>query len=163
MEGYSGFDSLVSGEREKEKGEREETDTFTPYPLTFNQGEAIFDGEHLDKSAHPYDLLNTHLAPGMRKLPSELDVEILQAILAEESPLNPPTLGDLDLAPPSIGGQGGQLEASLTSDPLLAIANGDFEISDTTTDSFAIALVGIFAVLVVLKRVRRYLQKTPHY
>ncbi|NJL51978.1 MAG: hypothetical protein HC930_06680 [Hydrococcus sp. SU_1_0] len=26
-------------------------------------------------------MLNTHLAPGMRKLPSELDVEILQAIL----------------------------------------------------------------------------------
>ncbi len=39
--------------------------------------------------------MNTHLAPGIRKLPSELDVEILQAILAEESTLNPPTLGDL--------------------------------------------------------------------
>ena len=30
-----------------------------------------------------------------------------------------------------------QLEASLTSDPLMAIANGNFSISDTTTDSFA--------------------------
>ncbi len=125
-------------------------------------------GEHLDKSAHPYDLLNTHLAPGMRKLPSELDVQILQTILAEESPLNPPTLGDLDRVPPRLGerppkgfsssynggnlrngllhrvgvrrkgmrekGQGGQLNAALTSEPLLAIANGDFSISDTTTE-----------------------------
>lgn len=32
---------------------------------------ATLDGEHLDKQAHPYDLLNTHLVPGMRKLPSE--------------------------------------------------------------------------------------------
>ena len=62
MDGYSGFDSLMSGQREKVKGEREETDTFTLFPLTFYQGEALFDGEHLDKEAHPHDLLNTHLA-----------------------------------------------------------------------------------------------------
>ena len=47
----------------------------------------------------------------MRKLPSELDVEILQALIAEESPLNPPTLGDLDLVSPSIGGQGGAVRS----------------------------------------------------
>ena len=29
-------------------------------------------------------MINTHLAPGMRKLPSELDVEILQALIATE-------------------------------------------------------------------------------
>ncbi len=126
IEGYSGFDDFVSGEREKVKGEGKESDTFTPDPLTFNQGETLsFDGEHLDKSVHPYDLLNTHLAPGMRKLPSELDVQILQAILAESDGA---TLRR---------GDGENLEASLTSDPLLAINNGDFEISDTTTDSFA--------------------------
>ncbi|MEL6494920.1 MAG: hypothetical protein AAFQ41_07330, partial [Cyanobacteria bacterium J06623_7] len=55
----------------------------------------------------------------------------------EESPLNPPRLGDLDLVPPKVGGLGEQLTASLISDPLLAIANGDFSISNTTTDSFA--------------------------
>ena len=38
---------------------------------------ATLDGEHLDKSAHPYDLLNTHLSSGMHKLPSELDVRNL--------------------------------------------------------------------------------------
>ena len=66
----------------------------------------------------------------MRKLPSELDVEILQAILAEE----------LDASFGKGGAEGGGIEpptASLTSDPLLALANGDFSISDTTTDSFA--------------------------
>ena len=83
--------------------------------------EATLDGEHLDKQAHPYDLLNTHLAPGMRKLPSKLDVEILQALLKAEGR----------------GQKAEGLDAALTSDPLLAIANGDFEISNTTTDSFA--------------------------
>ena len=84
----------------------------------------VFDGEHLDKDAHPYDLLNTHLAPGMRKLPSELDVEILQALIATEFEKN----GSKPV--------GDELLAKLTSDPLLAIANGDFSISDTTSDSF---------------------------
>ncbi len=69
IDGYEGFDSLVSGQREKGKGEREQSDTFTPYPLTLNQGEALsFDGEHLDKQAHPYDLLNTHLCDLNHKL-----------------------------------------------------------------------------------------------
>ena len=39
-----------------------------------------------------------------------------------------------------------QLEASLTSDPLLAIANGDFSISDTTTDSFGWDIRGASSV-----------------
>ncbi len=38
------------------------------------------DGSHLDKQAHPHDLLNTHLAPGIRKLPSDINVLILNAI-----------------------------------------------------------------------------------
>jgi large repetitive protein len=123
IEGYSGFDNLVLGEREMVKGERK-NNTFAPDPLTFNQGEALFDGEHLDKQAHPYDLLNTHLSPGMRKLPSELDVEILQALIATEFEKNG--------SKPA----GEELLAKLTSDPLLAINNGDFSTSDTTTNSF---------------------------
>jgi hypothetical protein len=61
----------------------------------------------------------------MRKLPSKLDVQILQAILAESDGATR-RLGD-----------GENLEAALTSDPLLAINNGDFSTSDTTTNSFA--------------------------
>ena len=34
----------------------------------------------LDSQAHPLDLLNTHLAPGVRKLPSDINVLILNAI-----------------------------------------------------------------------------------
>ena len=108
IEGYTGFDNRV-------KGETFIGDNFT----------ATLDGEHLDKQAHPYDLLNTHLAPGMRKLPSELDVEILRAIasVAEEAE--------------GAGEAGGENPtAKLTSDPLLAITNGDFSISDPTSDNF---------------------------
>jgi PKD repeat protein/DNA/RNA endonuclease G (NUC1) len=86
---------------------------------------ATLDGEHLDKIAHPYDLLNTHLAPGMRKLPSQLDVQILQSLIATEFERN----GNKP--------EGEELLAKLTSDPLLGITNGDFSITDTTTDSFA--------------------------
>ena len=112
IDGYEGFDANV----ETENG----TTRFIG-----DDFEAVLDGEHLDKEAHPYDLLNTHLAPGMRKLPSELNVQILQAILANED-------GETRRR-----GDEEKLNAALTSDPLLAIANGDFSISDTTTDSFA--------------------------
>jgi hypothetical protein len=39
-------------------------------------------GEHLDAAAHPGDVMNAELAPGMRKLPSALDAAILQAAYA---------------------------------------------------------------------------------
>jgi large repetitive protein len=113
IDGYQGFDVLKSEVRSQK------SKVFISNELT-----VTLDGEHLDKLAHPYDLLNTHLAPGMRKLPSELDVEILQAILADNDG-ETRRLGD-----------GENLEAALTSDPLLAINNGDFSISDTTTNGF---------------------------
>ncbi len=112
IDGYEGFEDSLETENGTTK-------------FIGNDFEATLDSEHLDKSAHPYDLLNTHLAPGMRKLPSDLDVEILQALIATELEKNG--------SKPA----GDELLASLTSDPLLAIANGDFEIDDTTTDSFA--------------------------
>ena len=129
IDGYAGFDANVETENGTTK-------------FIGDDFEAILDGEHLDKEAHPHDLMNTHLAPGVRKLPSELNVEILQAILSEDAeiPLNPPYQGGLDASLGKGGAEGGGIElptASLTSDPLLAISNGDFEISDTTTDSFA--------------------------
>ena len=112
IDGYEGFDANIETEDGTTK-------------FIGDDFEAILHGEHLDKQAHPYDLLNTHLAPGIRKLPSELDVEILQALIATELEQN----GNKPA--------GEELLASLTSDPLLAIANGDFSISDTTTDTFA--------------------------
>ena len=111
IEGYAGFDVNVETKNGTTK-------------FIGDDFEAVLDGEHLDKIAHPYDLMNTHLAPGIRKLPSELNVQILQAILGNEDEVTR-RLGD-----------GEKLDAALSSDPLFAISNGDFSISDTTTDSF---------------------------
>ena len=67
IDGYVGFDALVDAER-----------------LSSNNLTISLDGQHLDKEAHPHDLLNTHLAPGVGKLPSELDVELLQALFLRD-------------------------------------------------------------------------------
>jgi len=48
--------------------------------------------QHLDPAAHPDDLLNATLDPGSRKLPSELDVQIIQAALTSAID-NPGLLG----------------------------------------------------------------------
>jgi hypothetical protein len=38
------------------------------------------DGSHLDSTLYPYDLMNTSLKPGIRKLPSAMDFSILNAL-----------------------------------------------------------------------------------
>jgi RHS repeat-associated protein len=42
------------------------------------------DGSEIDPGSHPHDLMNPVLEPGMRRLPSALDVEILEAVLSFE-------------------------------------------------------------------------------
>jgi DNA/RNA endonuclease G (NUC1) len=42
------------------------------------------DGSHLDSTLYPYDLMNTSLKPGIRKLPSALDFSILNALWSNE-------------------------------------------------------------------------------
>jgi len=32
------------------------------------------DGSHLDTTLYPHDLMNTHLRPGLRKLPSDINI-----------------------------------------------------------------------------------------
>ncbi|MEM8778140.1 MAG: Ig-like domain-containing protein [Cyanobacteria bacterium P01_G01_bin.49] len=113
---------------------------------------AIIDGSHLDNYAHPNDLLNSHLAPGIRKLPSDINIEILKAILEAEG--NPP------LSPLTKGGRQGDLEhleALLTSTPLLAAipqgsrqgerANGNFSISDPNHPNFGWTTRGATTIL----------------
>jgi YD repeat-containing protein len=112
IDGYQGYDDRLST--------KNGTTKFIGDDFT-----ATLDGEHLDKQTHPYDLLNTHLAPGMRKLPSELDVQILQSLIATEFERN----GNKPA--------GEELLAKLTSAPLLGITNGDFSISDTTNNTYA--------------------------
>lgn len=98
MEGYSRFDLLASEEEE----------------ISINGG-------HLDAEAHPYDLLNPQLDPGVRKLPSELDIEILQKLILDEK--NDSVTRNKELNAFSTGGLG-------------AIANGDFSVADKTDTNF---------------------------
>jgi hypothetical protein len=69
------------------------------------------DRSHLDTTFHPYDLMNTSLKPGVRKLPSALNLAMMNAINS------------------GIGSQKSAIEgitAPLTAGALLAINNGDF-------------------------------------
>ncbi|WP_299490262.1 PKD domain-containing protein, partial [Acaryochloris sp. IP29b_bin.137] len=75
------------------------------------------DGSHLDSSAHPDDLMNPTLRPGVRKLPSALNLAILDAIWnSSNSNLQLPT---------------SDLTSPLTAGALFGVLNGDFE---TDTD-----------------------------
>ncbi|WP_232432149.1 Ig-like domain-containing protein [Chamaesiphon minutus] len=65
INGYSEFDKYI-------KGRQFITDTFT---ATLTP-----DGSHLDTTFHPYDLMNTSLKPGVRKLPSALNLAMIDAI-----------------------------------------------------------------------------------
>jgi Bacterial Ig domain len=102
INGYSEFDKYV-------KGRQFSTDTFT--------ANLTPDGSHLDTTFHPYDLMNTSLKPGVRKLPSTLNLAMIDALNS------------------GIGSQesriGGTITAPLTAGALLAINNGDFS---TTAD-----------------------------
>jgi hypothetical protein len=68
------------------------------------------DGSHLDSTLYPYDLMNTSLKPGVRKLPSALDLAILNSLWS-----NKPTTS-----------QQINTTANLTAGALIGITNGDF-------------------------------------
>jgi Bacterial Ig domain len=68
------------------------------------------DGSHLDSTLYPYDLMNTSLKPGVRKLPSALDLAILNTIWSNK----PTTSQQLSTT------------ANLTAGALIGITNGDF-------------------------------------
>jgi hypothetical protein len=68
------------------------------------------DGSHLDSTLYPYDLMNTSLKPGVRKLPSSLDLAILNTIWSNK----PTTSQQLSTT------------ANLTAGALIGITNGDF-------------------------------------
>jgi hypothetical protein len=70
------------------------------------------DGSHLDSTLYPYDLMNTSLKPGVRKLPSTLDLAMIDAI-------NSGVGG-------RVSGVGTLNSAHLTAGALIGINNGDF-------------------------------------
>jgi DNA/RNA endonuclease G (NUC1) len=95
INGYSEFDKYV-------KGRQFITDTFTANLTT--------DGSHLDTTFHPYDLMNTSLKPGIRKLPSALNLAMIDAINAG--------IGNWE------SGVAGTISAPLTAGALIGITNG---------------------------------------
>jgi Bacterial Ig domain len=74
------------------------------------------DGSHLNSSVYTYDLMNTTLTPGVRKLPSALDIQILNTLRNPQPIANSTTPA---------------LTAPLNAGALIAINNGSF---DTNTD-----------------------------
>ncbi|WP_390847153.1 beta strand repeat-containing protein [Anabaena cylindrica] len=88
------------------------------------------DGSHLDPKAHPYDLMNNTLSPGVRKLPSLLNLQILNTVRNNTTPSNITTL-----------------TAPLNSDPLIGILNGDFDSQTDWTTRGATTILNSHAVL----------------
>jgi large repetitive protein len=74
------------------------------------------DGSHLSSSVYTYDLMNTTLTPGVRKLPSALDIQLLNAIHNTQFATNTAALAPT---------------AALSAGALIGIDNGSF---DTNTD-----------------------------
>ncbi|MBE9050263.1 PKD domain-containing protein [Nostocales cyanobacterium LEGE 11386] len=89
------------------------------------------DGSHLDSQVHPYDLMNNTLAPGVRKLPSWLNLQMLTAIR------------NTTVAPSSTT----QLTAPLTAILLADITNGNFTETDTTKPEYAWTTRGAATIL----------------
>ena len=69
---------------------------FASYVTTTDVGTPLFvgpaltatltdDRDHLDSTAHPWDLMNTTLEPSTRRLPSDLDIQILTAAFDSSS------------------------------------------------------------------------------
>ena len=103
INGYSEFDKYVKN------------GIFTADTLTTK---LTSDGSHLDSTLYPYDLMNTSLKPGVRKLPSAMDWAIINAISGTGR------LGDW--------GTGGTVNpAHLTASALIGITNGDFTTATT--------------------------------
>jgi DNA/RNA endonuclease G (NUC1)/PKD repeat protein len=91
------------------------------------------DGSHLDSTLYPYDLMNTSLKPGVRKLPSALNLSILNAINAG--------IGNWE------SGVAGTISAPLTAGALIGINNGDFTTPTTWNTAGATNIINGTATL----------------
>jgi DNA/RNA endonuclease G (NUC1) len=89
------------------------------------------DGSHLDSKVHPYDLMNNTLAPGVRKLPSWLNLQMVNAIR------------NTTIAPSSIT----QLKAPLSAILLAEITNGNFTETNTTKPEYGWSTRGAATIL----------------
>jgi DNA/RNA endonuclease G (NUC1) len=89
------------------------------------------DGSHLDSTLYPYDLMNTSLKPGVRKLPSSLDLSILNTLWSNK----PTTSQQLSTT------------ANLTAGALIGITNGDFTTPTTWNTAGATNIINGTATL----------------
>jgi PKD domain/Bacterial Ig domain len=118
INGYSEFDKYV-------KGRQFTTDSFT--------ANLTPDGSHLDTTFHPYDLMNTSLKPGVRKLPSALNLAMIDAINAG--------VGGW------VSGVGTLNPVHLTAGALIGITNGDFTTPTTWNTAGATNIINGTATL----------------
>jgi DNA/RNA endonuclease G (NUC1) len=118
INGYSEFDQHI-------KNGIFTTDTFST--------KLTPDGSHLDSTLYPYDLMNTSLKPGVRKLPSAMDWVIIDA-------LNSGVGG-------RVSGVGTVNPAHLTAGALIGITNGDFTTSTTWNTAGATNIINGTATL----------------
>ena len=92
------------------------------------------DGSHLDSTLYPYDLMNTSLKPGVRKLPSTLDLAIASAIFGSGGT-------------GALGSNGVANPAHLTAGALIGITNGDFTTPTTWNTAGATNIINGTATL----------------
>ncbi|MCC5669342.1 PKD domain-containing protein [Nostoc sp. CHAB 5784] len=88
-------------------------------------------GNHLDSKLYPFDLMNASLLPGVRKLPSPVDLQILNAVRSSTA-----TKDNIAI-----------LTAPLTSTPLIGILNGNFDTQDNWNSRGAATILNSQAVL----------------
>ncbi|WP_373540280.1 PKD domain-containing protein [Chamaesiphon sp.] len=91
------------------------------------------DGSHLDSTLYPYDLMNTSLKPGVRKLPSAMDWAIINALNSG--------VGS------GVSGVGTVNPAHLTAGALIGITNGDFTTPTTWNTAGATNIINGTATL----------------
>jgi Bacterial Ig domain len=118
INGYSEFDKYV-------RGGIFATDTFST--------KLTPDGSHLDSTLYPYDLMNTSLKTGVRKLPSALNLAMIDAI-------NSGVAG-------WVSGVGTVNPAHLTAGALIGITNGDFTTPTTWNTEGATNIINGTATL----------------
>jgi hypothetical protein len=91
------------------------------------------DGSHLDSTLYPYDLMNTSLKPGVRKLPSTMDWAIINAINSGVAN--------------GVSGVATVNPAHLTAGALIGITNGDFTTPTTWNTAGATNIINGSATL----------------
>lgn len=131
------------------------TDSFSGFAslITFDQGVAAIatsdgdvvlasDLDHVATGLRPFDLMNSSLRPGLRKLPSPENIEILNAAHAAE--LSGLT-DEQRLALTSGGGfvsLGDGVNSTINAGPSVGLANEDFQVSEPTAEDYGWRTVG---------------------